>query len=162
MVSIQKGLPILLEISWLSTRSSGEKNGLGPAGGSGSGGSTAMLRPMRSCGDAGDGGEVGVLRIGVEDIDDGRDLADDGGGELGGDQLPVALHEDEGDQRLEQHGGGDDDDERAGEQALGQDGVDPARQPPPAGTQAPPRGYRLVDRRRHGDRFSAYPVMASR
>ena len=72
-------------------------------------------------GDAGDGLEIGILRIAVEDVDDGGDLADHGGGELGGDQLPVALHEDEGDQRLEQHDRRDDDDQRAGEQALGQD-----------------------------------------
>ena len=102
-------------------------------------------------GDAGDGGEVGILRIAVEDIHDGRDLADHGGRELVGDQLPVALHEDEADQRLEQHHGRDDDDERAGEQALGQDRVGRPRHLPPAGAQAAHRGCPGVDRRRHGD-----------
>ncbi len=46
-VSIQNGLPTWCVISWLSMRSSGEKNGFGPAGGSGSGGSTAMFSPKR-------------------------------------------------------------------------------------------------------------------
>ncbi len=110
------------------------------------------IEPHALAGDAGDGLVVGVLRIGVEDVDDRRDLADHGGRQLRRHQLPVALHEDEGDQRLEQHHRSDDDDEGAGEQALGQDAADRPRRGAPAGADAVPGRGVARDRGRHPGR----------
>jgi len=63
-----------------------------------------------------------ILREGFKHIDDGGDVAGNGHGEPLGNGLPVPLHEDEGDHRLQQDHRYDDDQKRPG--------VEPGRDAP--------------------------------
>ena len=126
-VSIQNGRPICLRISSDSTPSRMEKNGLGPGGGSGSPGRMSMSRPEPVGGDALQHRGLGVLRIALVDVDHRGDVGGDGRGQPARHGLVVALHEDIGDDRLQDHHRRDDDDERAGIEALGHQPAEPAQ-----------------------------------
>ena len=147
-VSIQNGLPISLVSARLKLRSSRSKNGFGAAGGSGPGGSSGDVEAEPAAGDLGDCLDVGVARIELEQVDHGGDVGDHGLGQPRRHLLPVLLHEDEGDQRLEQHDRGDDDDQRAGEQALRHQVAQAAREAPPYGADAAERLETRLGRRR--------------
>ena len=90
-------------------------------------------------GDAGELLGIPVLRIGLVDVDQRRDVGGDGRRQALRDELPVAFHEDIGDDRLQQHDRRDDDDEGARVEPLRQDRGDRAadlaedRPQPPAG-----------------------------
>jgi hypothetical protein len=61
---------------------------------------------------------IGLPRIGLDEFDDRGDVARHRRRQALGDGLPVAFHEDEGDDRLQQHHRGDDDDQRTGVEAA--------------------------------------------
>jgi hypothetical protein len=75
-----------------------------------------QLQPL--LGDADHLRQFALLRKRLDQVDDGGDVAGDRGGKPLGHGLPVTLHEDEGDDRLEQQHRRDDDDERAGIKPL--------------------------------------------
>ena len=77
-------------------------------------------QPIGLGGDARDVGEALVLRIGLDDLDDGGDVAHQRAGQAPRHQLPMPLHEDVGDDRLQDQDRHHDDQDRAGVKALRQ------------------------------------------
>ncbi len=67
--------------------------------------------------------KVAVLRIAAIDLDQRRDVGDDAGGQFLRHQVPVPLHEHEGDDRLQDHHRRDDDQQRAGIEARRHDAL---------------------------------------
>ena len=61
---------------------------------------------------------IGILRIGLIDVDEGRDLLRHRRRQISGHQIPVPLHEQKGDHRLQHHHRHDDDQKRAGIEPL--------------------------------------------
>ena len=112
-VSIQNGLPICLLISSESAWSSSEKNGFGPGGGSSSAGSKSTVKAEPLLRDAVHVRVIGVLRIALVDVDQRGDVLHDGCRQPLRHRVPVALHEHEGDDRLQQDHRRDDDEQRA-------------------------------------------------
>ena len=96
-VSIQNGRPICLRNSSDSAWSSSEKNGFGPGGGRSPSGQEIDHQAEPLLGDAPDLGAVGVLRIAVIDVDQRGDVLHHAGRQALRHQVPVPLHEDEGD-----------------------------------------------------------------
>ena len=76
--------------------------------------------------DAAQLGVVAILRQSSVQIDQRRDVLGHRRGEAPRHRVPVPLHENEGDHRLQDHHRGDDDEQRAGIEALGQHALDPA------------------------------------
>ena len=101
-VSIQKGRLISSRISRRKRRIEQREEGPRPLRGKRVGRQHRDGQPERVGGDARDVGEALILRIGLDDLDDGGDVARHRIGEPPRHQLPVALHEDVGDHRLEQ------------------------------------------------------------
>ena len=75
---------------------------------------------------------VGILRIAAIDVDQRGDILHHAGRQPLGDDVPVPLHEHEGDHRLQDHHRQDDDEQRARVEALRHHAVEPAAEPPPA------------------------------
>ena len=114
---------IWLAISSGSARVSGSrssKNVCGIGGGSGPGGSNSTSMWNRSAAIACRRSIVGAGRQRAVEIDDRADVARHRRRQPVGDEIPMALHEDIGDRRLQQHHRQDDDQQRAGVEALGQ------------------------------------------
>jgi hypothetical protein len=97
-------------------------------------------------GDAADVLLVGVARIELGQLDHGRDVLGDGGGEAPRHQVPVPLHENEGDHRLQQHHRDDDDQERAGVQPGRHQALDEAAEAVPHVVDALPDRERAARR----------------
>ena len=92
---------------------------LRPGRGQGIGRQEVDLQPQPFLRDADRVGVVVARRIGLDHVDDRGDVARDAGRKAHRHRLPVPLHEDEGDDRLEQDHRRDDDDQRARVEALG-------------------------------------------
>ena len=75
---------------------------------------------------------VVLLRIDLGDLGQRRDVAHHRGGQMPRHQVPVPLHEHEGDDRLQDHHRRDDDQERAGVEALRQERLVPDVEAAPA------------------------------
>jgi len=92
-------------------------------------------------GDARHGVPVGVLRVGLDHRDDRGDVAGQSLRQAAGDEVPVTLHEDVGDHRLQDDHRQHDDQERAAVEALGHAFGDGAGEAPPGEAGA---DHRLV------------------
>ncbi len=136
-VSIQNGRPICLRISSDSASSSCEKNGFG-----------SWRRQLRSrqeiddeaepvLRDAAQLGVVGVLRKGLVDVDERRDLLRHRRRQIIRHQIPVPLHEHESDHRLQHHHRHDDDQERTGIEPLRHHRFEPAAEAVPRSGDRP-------------------------
>ena len=107
--------------------------------------------------DAADLRLVGILRIAAVDVDQRGDVLHHAGRQPLGDDVPVPLHEHEGDHRLQDHHRHDDDEQRARVEALRHHAVEPAAEPPPAVGNAAERGVDAAHRR---DRVVPVPGFA--
>ncbi len=87
-------------------------------------------------GDARDVGEPRVLRISLHRVDDGRDVAHHGARQPARHRLPVPLHEDIGDDRLQDQDRQDDDQDRADVEAFRHAVAE--REPQPIEAEPPP------------------------
>jgi hypothetical protein len=108
--------------------------------------------------DAPDLPAIRILRIGLVDVHQRRDVLHHGGGEALGDRIPMPLHEHEGDHRLQDHHRGDDDQQRTGIEALRQNVIEPAPDPVPHTEHAPGRRAQ----RCHADIEAGHGVTTSR
>src|SRR5262245_2623647 len=90
---------------------------------------------------------VSILRIAAIDVDQCRDILHDASGQTLGDDVPVPLHEYEGDHRLQDHHGCDDDQQRAGIKPFRHAAVDPPTDPSPTVSDLANRTMDLPDRR---------------
>ena len=79
---------------------------------------------------------VAVLRIAAIDFDQRRDVGDHAGGQFLRHQVPVPLHEHEGDDRLQDDHRRDDDQQRAGIEPRGHDPLADTSEPVPGQADA--------------------------
>ena len=119
-VSIQNGRPTRLTSSWLRAWSSSEKNCFGFGEGRGPGGRMAIERSRAVGGYPRERRIIVGLRIILQNIDDGRNVAHRGARQPGGHPLPVTFHEHEGDHGLQDHDRQHDDQQRARVEPLRQ------------------------------------------
>ena len=127
-MSIQNGRAIWRLISSDSASSRIEKNGFGPGGGQVRARQDVDVEAQPVAGERVERLAVPVLRIGLVDVDESRDVGRHGGGQALRHELPMPLHEDIGDDRLQQDDRRDDDDQRAGVEALRHQAAKPARE----------------------------------